>query len=276
MSIDNISTPELVYFNFPVKYASLLVTLPNKFVQIPQNAESEPNRNELSLILKNNGAYGKYEKLTNSNILDALRFHFGDMYDILKEMDQERINEFSRENFISFLEQLMDESRRSFLQESFKEKINLEGRLYPLNDSAKMEISGAFYKGDFISFEGFSSLRPRVEEDLKILECATHVRKGDYLYRAVLVNEWSQILRDKSFLIRVETNFEDSVGSQVEQFACNSNYAGKIIRVKVEGPFFRNAGLFPPRVVSVCPHFANSVDVKEGDEWVNLNEYSGM
>ena len=133
-----------------------------------------------------------------------------------------------------------------------------------------MAIEGANYKWDYFSFDEFGSLRPRVEKDLEIFGSLTHVNKGDYLYRAVDQNEWQQIVRDEAYLIRVETNFEDKVGPQVQDYAKDPSYAGKIIRIKVEGPFFRNAGFQVPRVTSVLPHFANHVEVLNSDNWVSV------
>ncbi len=265
--------PGEVYLNFPIKHASLLVTLPHRFVEIPQGAESKPDLENVSIALKNSGTYAINPRLSNSDLVDALRFHLGDMYDTLKNFDKEKVDSLPRNDFASFIEQLVHESKRPFLRQCFEEKIGLEGKIYLADSSSKLEIAGAFYKGDYFSFDGLSSLRQQVENDLNIFSFATHVKKGDYLYRAIMPQEWGQIKRDASFLVRAETNFEDSVGPQVEQFAQDPNYAGKIIRIAVEGPFFKNAGFPIPRVVSICHHFANTVDVKEGDEWVNVRKY---
>ena len=90
-----------------------------------------------------------------------------------------------------------------------QQTLDQEGTLTPQDSDTKMEIEGTFYKGEFYSFQDFSTLKPKVEADIEVFGALTHVKKGDYLYRAVDEQEWGQIRRDNAFLVRVETNFEE-------------------------------------------------------------------
>ncbi len=269
-----LESPDFVYFNLPARFASLIVTAPHRKIDIPENAVSVADTEELSIRMRNNGAYGAYPRTTNSDLLDRVRIALSSAtYDLLSNVGSDKLNEAPRDSFVQLLELMADNSRLAYLKQEIKQTFEQEGTLTPQDYDARMEIQGAFYKGKFYSFEDFSTLRPIVEKDLEIFGTLTHVNKGDYLYRAVDELEWRQIQRDNAFLVRVETNFEDNVGPQVSDYAKNPNYAGKIIRIKSEGPFFRNAGMAVQRVTSVLPHFANHVEVLDGDNWINVRDY---
>lgn len=269
-----LESPEFVYFNLPARFASLIVTTPNQHVAIPENAVSEPDREKLSIKMRNNGAYGLHSTTTNSGLLDRVRGILqSETYNVLSRLDQDELNKVSRDTFVQLLEKMSDASILDFLRDKIRETFEQEGRLSPQNYDARMEVEGAFYKEEFFTFEEFTSLRPRVEQELEAFGALTHVKKGDYLYRAVNRNEWEQIQRDNAYLIRVETNFEDKVGPQVQGYAKDSSYAGKVIRIKVEGPFFRNAGFQVLRVTSILPHFANHIEVLDGDNWITVRDY---
>lgn len=65
--------PEFVYLNLPLKYASLVLTMPNKRIEIPQNAEVNPNTSELSFKMKNNEMWERPLPLNNRGILKIAR-----------------------------------------------------------------------------------------------------------------------------------------------------------------------------------------------------------
>ncbi len=269
-----LESPEFVYFNLPSRFASLIVTFPNQQIDIPENAVSEPTTEELSIKMRNNGAYGVYSRTTNSDLLDKVRIAlFSGTYDLLSKTGSDILNEVPRDAFVHLLEQMTDGTRLGYLKQDIQQTFNQEGKLSPQDYDARMEIEGAFYKGNFYTFDQFDSLKPILEDELKVFGALTHVKKGDYLYRAVNEQEWGQIRRDNVFLVRVETNFEDNLGPQVKNYAEDPDYAGKVIRIKSEGPFFRNAGMAVSRVTSVLPHFSNHVEVLEGDNWINVRDY---
>ena len=98
------------------------------------------------------------------------------------------------------------------------------------------------------------------------------MKNGDLLYRAVDKNELGEILESNNFLIRDNTNFGDHIGPQVEEYSQSEDYAGVVIRFKVAGPYYRDAGMAVRRVTSIVPHFVK-IEIKLGDEWVSVDEY---
>ena len=93
--------PEFVYLNLPAKYASLVVTVPNRHVEIPENAEATSRPEELSIKMRNNGAYGIHPKHSNSDLLDKARYVVSsDVYDVLKGIGVDKLNQLLRNQFI--------------------------------------------------------------------------------------------------------------------------------------------------------------------------------
>ncbi len=266
--------PEFVYYNLPAKYASLAVTVPRRDIEIPENVVAEPRKDELSIRMRNNGAYGRYAEITNSDLLGAVKFMFGkDVYGILQGLTNTIWNEIPQEVFVDFLERTVETYFVSEVRPHIQNVIMQKGMVIPQNHDARMEIEGAFFRGDYFTFDEFVSLRQKVESELDFLWNLNPVPKNGYLYRAVQRSEWRQLLRDDAFLVRTDTNFESSFGPQVQLYAHNPDYAGRVIRIKVEGPFFRGAGMAVPRVTSVLPHYATHVEIFCDNDWVDSPDY---
>jgi hypothetical protein len=104
------------------------------------------------------------------------------------------------------------------------------------------------------------------------LQVLSPVTEGDYLYRAPNTMEWESIVKHRNFLVALRTNFEITVAPQVSMYAQQEGYAGVVIRIKVPGPYYRNAGLQVPRIESILPHYAE-VEVLNNGEWTALDSY---
>ncbi len=269
--------PEFVYYNLPIELAPLVITFPNKQIDIPENPSTEHQQDEISIKMRNNKVWRQIPKLNNKKIYDSISpFLPTDIKNIFDQINEDTYNEIERYSFIKFiieLSSIYDKKNSHLVEHMINNALAEEGELSVDNYHGQMEIDGVYYKSKYYPFDKIQEeLRPQIEELMKPCEVLSHVKLGDYLYRAIDKAEWEQILRDKSYCVRTKTNFEDSIGSQVVQYSKTDGYAGKVIRIKVEGQWFKDAGFQVPRVESISAFYAN-VEVLEGNQWFSIDKY---
>jgi hypothetical protein len=265
--------PEFVYLNLPSRYVSVVLTAPDKFVDLHTVAEIEPKQEVLSVKMKNNDVWGVYPILSNVEMISEIEFFVSDdVYEMLKGLPVEKVNSLSRADFLELLYSLVDESGHSLLEENFNRLFSREGDVYVNDYDSKMEIQGIYYKGKYIPFDEIEKFKAGIEQDFQMFEHLSGVERGDFLYRAVDDVEWQSILKNGYYFIRDNTNFEDMIGPQVKGYAKKSDYSGQIIRIKVQGSYYKKAGLQVKRITSIAPHFSK-VEVLDGDDWISVEAY---
>jgi len=265
--------PEIVYYNFPTRYALILPTINDKFADLKTNVEKEGKKDEFCLVMKNNGAWKINPKIENHEIIEKLKFIIpSGAYLMFSQKNLEDLNSMKRDEIVTFLKNLLEDGRQEEFEHEINRLISNEGVAEPNNYNVAMEIQGAFYKGKYIPFEDFSKVKEEIEKDFNEFQMLSHAKEGDYLYRAADNSEFTEILQTNLFLVRDNTNFEDHIGPQVENYSKMTGYSGQIIRFKVTGPYYRDAGMAAKRVTSIIPHFVE-IEIKSGEEWISVNEY---
>lgn len=271
--IEKRELPETVYYNFPVRYALMLPTIVDKFADLKSNAESEPNKDEFCLVMKNNSAWKVFPKIENSELVEKLKFFIPPAaYLMLSQKNKDELNQMHRKDLVNFLQIMREDNVQMEFEHELSRLLSQEGKSEPNDYDAAMEIQGAFYKGRFIPFGDFSRIKAEIEKDFEKFGMLSHVKEGDFLYRAVDSSEFNEILKDNHFLVRDNTNFEDHVGPQIEEYSKTKGYSGKIIRFKVAGPYYKDAGMAVKRVTSIVPHFVE-IEIKEEEEWLSVEDY---
>lgn len=285
--------PEEVYINYPLRYLPLVLTfkhkhgifsdypVENKSVQLLASTEEQaPGQNVFSIVMKNNGRYGEYPKLNNKAFLEEMKYFIPEVfYEHFMRFDEHFFTQATRETWIEFLERIVqkDTQRLAELRFHISHVQEKEGKLYVRDKNASMEIEGIIYKGKYVKFEDIKLLEEEIYEDIKIFEFISAVQPGDYLFRAVGQAEWQNILQYGYYIMNDNTNFEDEIGPQVIAYSQSPDYAGKIIRVKVQkGQYFRKAGMNPPRLVNLSPLFADVEILAKDDEWLSVEEYKAQ
>lgn len=273
LKVERRKIPEVVYYNFPTRYALMLPTIADKFADLKSNAEKEGTKDEFCLMMKNNGAWKVFSALKNSELVEKLKFFISPAaYLMLSQKDVHEVDRMQRNDLVNFLKMMCEDNTRVGFEQELNRLLSQEGRTEPNNYNVAMEIQGAFYKGKFIPFEDFARVRTEIEMDFDEFKMLSHVKEGDFLYRAVDLSELKEIMKGKRCLIRDNTNFEDHIGPQVEHYSKEEDYSGEIIRFKVTGPYYRDAGIAVRRVTSIVPHFVE-VEIKAGEEWIGVEEY---
>lgn len=271
--VEKQEVPEIVYYNFPLRYVLMLPTILDKFADLQSNAEGVANKDEFCLVMKNNGAWKVFPKIANSELIEKLKlFVPPTVYLMLSQKNVGELDQMQREELVKFLKMMCEDNAQKELEYGLNRLMSKEGKSEPNDYNATMEVQGAFYKGKFIPFERFSKVKAEIEKDFEEFKMLSSVKEGDFLYRAVDPSELAEILKDNYFLVKDNTNFEDHIGSQVEQYSKTEEYSGKIIRLRVTGPYYRDAGMAVRRVTSVVPHFVE-VEIKEGEGWLSAEEY---
>jgi hypothetical protein len=135
------------------------------------------------------------------------------------------------------------------------------GRITKVSSDKKPEIVGAILDGKEISFEEFKKQNGEVETE--------------FIYRAVRVEEWEGIRKNKKWFVRANTNFVnqdmfDSSSDQSRVYQNHEGYAGRFIRYKAPKNFVMIGGN-GDRVVSTMPHIANEIEVSnDGKVWTKI------
>ena len=269
--------PEFVYINLPLEFAAIAATIPHKYAKIPQDISEEP-AGELSIQIKNNEKYKKLV-LSNEEVLERVSSLIGDAnYHVARqilETAQRMQKDVARNDFIQFILLTCDHAdpagiMKGMVEDKLKELLNIQIE----NPETATEITGVLYEDAFIPLEEIDEFKSQLETSLAALY--DHgPKKGDYLYRAVNEKEWAEIQKNQAFFIRSRTNFErqeefNRSDSQVKMYAQEAGYAGQIIRIKVEGPYYcYSGGPGVLRIEPTIPHFAQ-IEVWQDDQWVKL------
>lgn len=268
--------PDRVYINLEKNTAPIAVTLPNNpSIQIPQDPSVEPS-GEISLVVEAPGMYRR-NILTPKKLLNRIRYIQHSLYtalNVVLEADTEE--KFSINEYKKLIERMLEDSDHSgkaleYFRNDLKELEKRQNELELVNPSVDSKILGALYEGEFVPFEKLSELKAKIDEPLALFS-KVGPQEGKFLYRAVDKKEYENILRDKGFVIRTATQFEDQLmydgdHSQVKNHAKMEGYSGKIIRLKVKGPYFMSKGMAAPRVESQAAHFAEVEVLNESGDW---------
>jgi len=262
--------PEFIYYNFPATFATIAITFPHSKVNIFEVPQAEPNIKELSIKVKNNEACRQKKKadVYKSSISVLPSF----LREIINGFDNDKLEKISVEIFIQFIEKMLGDEARNVKDviDIIKRQIEEELKLDITSPQGQIEIEGVYFEGKYYPFDKIQEeLRPIVEERMKPFEQISPIKSGQYLYRAVDEKEWRDIVKDKIYFVPIRTNFEDNIGPQVQDYSRSEGYAGKIIRIKVQGPWFKKGGMAVPRVESLSPFYAE-VEVLENEEWLPL------
>lgn len=240
------------------------------------------------VVFENRGRYRSVPKLDNLALVDRLplRGSSREVFRRVVELANESGKSISREQLLQFI---LDAEEKEFkadpdtarqniayIKHRFESLTKAEGQLVTDWKTGSVVPVAVEYRGKNYPVSRLSELRDVLEKErFRELRRMPFLFQGEYLYRAVLDSEWKQIENDGAFLVKVRTNFESSVGPQVKMYATHEGYAGKVIRIKVRGPYFRHAGMQVPRVESFVPHFA-PVEVLKGDEWLALSKPANL
>ncbi|MFA6143115.1 MAG: hypothetical protein WC738_07480, partial [Candidatus Omnitrophota bacterium] len=142
--------------------------------------------------------------------------------------------------------------------------------------AAPPEVDHIIYKGKRYSLDEFrASAEELFKNDIEVYKKIAF--NGEHLYRAITKSEWREIQKEGIMLVKMEDNFEETIGPQVRHYAGQESYAGIIVRIPVVGPYFRSAGLAVPRITSFAPHYVAPEilvsDPAQPEKWVSLNKY---
>jgi hypothetical protein len=262
--------PEFIYINVPEHWVPAVITLPNHAdaAFALDNPAADPKLGTVSVKLKNNGTYKMHPKLDARGLINAIEMYLGEsdhkfFNDLLDVGDKSGtivpVTDM-KWLLLRFYEKNLE--RRRFIEYEINRVESQAGTLYRSQHESHCEIDSIIFRGAKHSLSEFQAKK-------ELLHGAE--RSFEYLYRAVTTSEWKSILSYGKFTIPVRTNFEKNIGPQVELYAKEEGYAGKVIRIPVEGPFFRHAGMQVPRVESFIPHFAE-VEVLTDGKWIPLRE----
>jgi hypothetical protein len=278
--VEELVYPEFVYMNFDKSfYLMMLTTLKRQDSEemIAQNVAKNKSEKGISLVFKNNEKYG-YKKLSKKDFVEQVsRMVGGRQLDEMMNMGN--LEEYDFATIKTFTMSMLDgDGNKTLVEEQMDRIIKLSEELQS-NSKKQTKIVGAYVNGVFVAFEDFLNL---VNDETYVqmsqaLEKQSGVKKGDYLYRAVDVQEFSRIIGDRKFFVREETNFENEEmftgDSQAKTFANQEGYSGHIIRFKTEGSFYKKAGTSPQRIASVVPHLVESIEILKDGVWVDTNDW---
>ncbi len=181
----------------------------------------------------------------------------------------DKLNSLTRQQLQEILRSLATPSNKPIVEQILERIVESENTLNQTDSGALPVIEGFIFQGEFIPWDQRELLAPKAAELFSMFEVLCPAAKGAYLYRAVTHSEWNQIVRDGGYYcVYDQTNFETDIESQVQHYSQADDYAGKIVRIRVSGPYFRAAGTSVPRVTSTMPHYAR-VEVLQGDQWVS-------
>lgn len=259
--------PEFIYYNFPAKFATIAITFPHPKVNIFEVPQDEPDVAGLSIKVKNNEVFRKKKKADAYKL--AVSFLPHSVRETINDFGNDRLEKIPVEIFLEFIEKMW-ESEIKDVKDIIKRRIEENLKLDIKNPQGQIEIEGVYYEGKYYPFEKIQEeLRPIIEEKMKPFEQVSPVKSGQYLYRAVDEREWREITKDKIYFVSIRTNFEETIGPQVQEYSHSEGYSGKIIRIKVQGPWFKKGGISVPRIESLSPFYAE-VEVLENNEWFPL------
>ena len=133
--------PEVVYLNFPARYALMLSTIDDKFADLKSNAEAEPKKDELCFVMKNNAAWKVYPKIENVEVIEKIKNLLpASVHGIFSQKSVSELNLMKREEIIYFLKSILDENILQELDYALESLLAHEGGVEPNNFNVKMEI----------------------------------------------------------------------------------------------------------------------------------------
>lgn len=271
---ENEVAPEFVYIHLLVNYGPLILTAPNPHISLPENVHLQPApTTELSVKIENNGKY-THKKAAPYDLYQKIKW-------LLNKTSQDIISSFEDE----FWKTIGDDFEKlekflSYYSEETISQVNAETKRYfenvkrlnVHNPQARTEITSVTFEGKEYPFTALDELKEIIQSRMAMFEYLSPLENGDSLYRAITTGEWAQIQHDGAYLVRTRTNFETTIGDQVEMFSNDPGYAGKVIRITVEGPWFKAGGFAVPRIESITAFYAK-IEIKDGDNWIPFETY---
>lgn len=254
------NTPELIYLNLPTNCFTVLSTLPDKskVIHIPQNFDENPDSNQISVVLKNNGHITIKRELDLAKMakkieeIDGKDFNTAAVlaYDISKQINKPEFKELS----------ISDEFYRIS---------------YDWNENLKPEIEKIVFQEKDYTLEEFKKY---CNEQFipEIRNYGLPIFEGEHLFRALRPDEWNRIVDNGFHLIRTRDNFEAKVGDQVQTFLKDEEYAGIVVKVPSKGPFFSMVPGGGGTIRSAYDHFipGNDIEVsKDGKSFLALDQF---
>lgn len=164
-----------------------------------------------------------------------------------------------------------------YANNGFVSKLNIAGEPGDYDYDKQPELIRIIYKGVAYSLEDFRKAVPELFKDE--LDLYSEIAfQGPYLYRAIGDTEWDEIKEKGVFQIRIKTNFEEKIGTQVQHYAAQPGYAGVIVRIPVQGQYFSRR--LYGTIESIMPHFVKpeilTSKIGEPEKWVSVEEYLRM